>query len=91
MKNKFKPYIRKANGKERSKSFRGAMRLAFYQELKKPFYVMVQRGFPNLVIGVGSSRYAIEQGILPIWEKRMSFKEWAQRIKRRAQGKMGRA
>jgi hypothetical protein len=51
---KFEPYVRLANGREHSHSLRGAIRLAFYQSLGRPFYVMVQRGFPNTVIEVGA-------------------------------------
>jgi len=41
---KFRPYVRRANGRERASGIRDSMRLAFYQLLNKPFYVGSARG-----------------------------------------------
>lgn len=82
-KSKFKPYIRRANGKEKSEDFRIALRLAFYQMLERPFFVMVQHGFPNLAIEVGASKKEIMKSILVVFLKQKTFKEWTKTIKRR--------
>jgi hypothetical protein len=83
---RYKPYIRRANGKERSESLREAYRLAYFSITRgKNFFVMVQRGFPNLVIASGLSRVAIKRGLLA-YEKSVDFDRWANIIKRRARG-----
>lgn len=84
---KFKPYIRRANGREKSTSFRMAMRLAFYQSFNRPFYVMVQHGFPNLAIAVGPNRADIEQSILSVNIGRQSFRDWSRAIQKSSTGK----
>jgi hypothetical protein len=84
MRHKFKPYIRRANGCEKSESLRVALRLAAYQLTGQPFYVLVQRGFPRLAIEVGHSRSAIVRTI--IGAHFGGFNAWANRLKRRAQG-----
>lgn len=38
--------------------------MAFYSIQKRPFYVMVQRGFPRQVSACGRSRADLEKGIL---------------------------
>ena len=81
---KYRPYIRKANGKEKSETLRMAFRLAFYQSIGQPFYVLVQRGFKNLVIDVGSSKKHIEKNIFTVAIKRNTFKQWTFRIQKNA-------
>jgi hypothetical protein len=60
----FRPYIRRANGREKSDSISGAMRLAYYQIRGRPFYVLVQHGFPNHAVAVGESRASIENSLM---------------------------
>jgi hypothetical protein len=84
---KFKPYIRLANGREKSSSFREAFRLAFYQSLGRPFYVMVQHGFPTLAIAVGPSRHDIQQSILVVRMRRKTFPEWSRSTQKFSTGK----
>jgi len=86
---KFKPYVRRANGKEMSSSWVIAYRLAFYRMLKKPFYVMVQHGFPNLAMAVGKTKRDVQRSPLPVAVKRKSFRRWANAVQRRAMGKGG--
>jgi hypothetical protein len=81
---KFKPYVRLANGKEHAASFRDAIRLAFYESLGKPFYVMVQRGCPNAVIGVGKSKRDLKRGPVAVWADDKTFREWAKWIQQYA-------
>jgi len=83
---KYKPYARLANGSERSESFRIAFRLAFYQELGKPFYVLVQRGFPNLAIEVGSSKRDVMRKHHLVRMKRCTFRAWANAIQKFSRG-----
>jgi hypothetical protein len=81
---KYKPYVRLANGRERSKSLREAFRLAFYESVGKPFYVMVQHGFPNNVIGVGASKREVQRQPVVVAFGRKSFRQWASSIQRHA-------
>lgn len=81
---KFKPYVRRANGRERATSLRMAIRLAYYKMSGKPYYVMVQRGFPNAVIGVGASKRDVQRGPLLVAIGRLSFRTWSGAIRRLA-------
>ncbi len=81
---RYKPYVRRANGRERASSFRDAIRLAFYQSLGKPFYVMVQHGFPNNAIGVGASKRDVQQGPMVVQMKKKSFAQSAALIQKHA-------
>ena len=84
---KYRPYIRRHRRGDRSSSFRVAYRLAFYESLRKPFYVMVQRGFPRDVMECGKSRSALESSImwLQIYRKYGArFKDFARRLQARA-------
>ena len=83
---KYKPYARLANGSERSESMRIAFRLAFYQERGKPFYVLVQRGFPNLAIEVGSSKRDVMSKPCPVAFHSFTFRAWANAIQKHARG-----
>jgi len=82
---RYKPYVRRANGRERTESFRMAIRLAFYRELRRPFFVMVQRGWPNLVMECGPTSAEVKQA--PLTTAFFGFDGWANRIKRYAQGR----
>lgn len=80
--NKYKPYVRRANGKEHTSSWRVAFRLAFYQESGRPYYVMVQRGWPNMAIEVGASKREVQQKPLLVAFGRISFRIWAKTIRK---------
>lgn len=80
----YQPYVRRANGREKADSLKMTFRLAFYQSLGKPFYVLVQRGFPNLAIAVHRSRFEIARGVLVVHAKRMTFRTWTFRLQRQA-------
>lgn len=81
---KYRPYIRLANGRERSSSIVEAFRLAFYQDIGKPFYVMVQRGVPNYVIAVGKSRREVQMKPASVAFGIKTFREWAKSIQEHA-------
>lgn len=83
-KNKFKPYVRRMNGKEKAMDFRTACRLAFYQDEPKA-YVLVQRGFPNRVLAVEATKKNVENSIMVVGFGKHTFNSWANLIKRRAQ------
>jgi len=79
---KFRPYIRRANGREQATTLKMACRLAFYQMRGRKFYVMVQHGFPNLVLEVGATKRAIMQSFPMLhW---FTFREFAKQLQRRA-------
>ena len=78
--NKYKPYIRLANGKERSESFRTALRLSFFKINFSQYYVMVQHGFSKNVMAVGRTKDEIKRSIF-ILENGKGFNAWANRIK----------
>lgn len=84
---KYAPYIRRATGREKAETIRIAFRLAFYQSLGRPYYVMVQRGFPTLAIEVGASKRDVQSGPALVGAKLMRFSEWASIIQRRATGR----
>jgi hypothetical protein len=79
---RYKPYIRRANGREKAESLRIAFRLAFYQEMGRPFYVMVQRGWPNLAIAVGKSKRELKRTPIGVRLKKMSYRTWSRHIQR---------
>lgn len=84
---RYKPYIRRANGKERCEDFKEVCRVAYFSITRgKNFFVMVQRGFPNDVISSGISREEIKRKLLA-YEKSRDFDRWANLIKRRARGR----
>jgi hypothetical protein len=86
MRNKYKPYIRRGNFRERAGSFAIAIRLAFYKTLRKPYYVMVQHGFPNSAIDAQDSRRALQHGVLMVTLGKMKFSAWTKVIMRQCQG-----
>lgn len=83
---KYRPYVRRANGKERSESMREAFRLTFYEHLGRPFYVMVQRGWPNLVIASGASKRDVQRSPAAVAFGKKSFRTWAKDVQRLAAG-----
>lgn len=86
MRNKYKPYIRRGNFGERAESWATAMRLAFYKVTRKPYYVMVQRGWPNHAIDAQDNRRALKSCILMVALGKMKFNEWTKVIMRQCQG-----
>lgn len=82
---KYLPYVRRANGREQTSTLRDAIRLAFHRLRGRPFYVMVQRGFPNTVIAVARSKRELSRSPLPVATGRMNFGQWAKSIQRYAQ------
>lgn len=84
--NKYKPYIRKANGKEKSGSYLVAYQIANFSFVKgTDFYVMVQHGFPNKVICVGASKFEIKRKLLA-YNNSKDFDKYANFVKRGARG-----
>lgn len=83
---KYKPYVRRANGREKAETLRIAYRLAFYRMRRKPFYVMVQRGFPNLAIEVGATKRDVQTKPVMIAWRGWKFKAWARHVYRNAIG-----
>ena len=86
LRDRYKPYVRRANGREKAESMRDAMNLAYYKLLKKPFFVLVQRGWPNLVIGCGETKATVKRS--PLAANWYGFNNWATIVKHRAQGVM---
>ncbi|MCA9013275.1 MAG: hypothetical protein KDB01_26180 [Planctomycetaceae bacterium] len=85
VRNKYLPYVRRGNGREVAEGFASAFRLAFYQTLcPRRYYVMVQRGFPNVAIGVGRSKREVQQEPCLVSLRAYSFREWAKMIQRLA-------
>lgn len=86
---KYLPYIRRANGREQAPTLRLGIQLAFHGLIGRPFYVMVQRGFPNRVLAVARSKRELSRSPLPVATGQMNFREWAKSIQRRFQRKEG--
>lgn len=80
----YKPYIRLANGREKAETLRMSIRLAFYQLQSKPYYVMVQHGFPNKAMEVGRTKKDIIGSIVPVWAGWSTFKQWSADIQQKA-------
>lgn len=80
-KNKYKPYIRIANGKERSDSFRTAIRLKFLELNFGKFYVIVQHGFPNDVMAAASTKEELKNCVFVVHAGILKFNDWANNIK----------
>lgn len=83
---RYRPYVRRANGREKAETMRIAFRLAFYQSLGKPFYVMVQHGFPNLAIDAGPSKREVKQSPVLVRFGRKTFRRWSKDVQLRACG-----
>jgi hypothetical protein len=86
VRNRYKPYIRRGNFGERTESWATAMRLAFYKVTRKPYYVMVQRGWPNCALDAQDSRRALKSCILMVTLGKMKFSAWTKAIMRQCQG-----
>lgn len=84
--NKYRPYVRRANGREKADTARVALRLTFYQLRGRPYYVMVQRGFPNLAIEAGRSKHELKRTPFQVAFGRMKFRAWAKMIEAKARG-----
>ena len=79
-----RPYIRRASGRERSNDLRVAFKLAYHAQLNRPYYVMVQRGYPLLVIAVGRSRREVEQSVMTVRCGIKTFRQWSSDVRRYA-------
>jgi hypothetical protein len=77
---RYRPYVRRANGREMATSLKMAYRLAFYNLRGKPFYVMVQHGFPNLALQVDKSKLEIQRSIVEVHAKWSTFRKWQGKI-----------
>lgn len=60
---KFTPYIRRRHRGDHSESFREAIRL---ESFGKDCFVMVQRGFPRLVMSVARTRAELMKSIVGV-------------------------
>lgn len=78
---KYRPYVRRINGRERAHSLRDALRLALFTELGG--YVMVQRGFPNDVMAVAGNKRDLVRSILSVACGK-SFGDWATELQKKA-------
>lgn len=81
---KFLPYVRRACPRDRSESLRVAMRMAYFQTMGVEFFVMLQRGFPHLVIECGRTKREVKNSPLVVQFGSMSFRKWARAIQKRA-------
>lgn len=77
---KFRPYVRRANGKEKAETIIEALNLAYYRLSGKPFFVMVQHGFPNLSILSGRTKAEVKGKPLLVALKKRTFREWAKSV-----------
>lgn len=86
---RYRPYVRRARGDEKTDSSRCAFRMAFLAMAYGPtgFYVMVQRGLPRIVVDCGRTKRAVERAPLPVASKRQTFRKWASRVARKARGR----
>lgn len=83
---KYKPYIRRANGREFGSGFREAMRLAVYERLGRPYYVLVQHGASNRVLAIGRTKRELRQCmcISSMRPNGSAFRKWANRVQQTA-------
>lgn len=73
---KYKPYIRKLQPQDRTESLRVAVRMSYYEVMKKPAYVLVQHGFPHNVLEIDDTKASLKNRIVGIHCKRMTFREY---------------
>jgi hypothetical protein len=59
-----------------------SIRLAFYSLKGRPYYVLVQHGFPNDALAVGFNRKAVMDQI--VRPRNTTFKAWTRKVKRSA-------
>jgi hypothetical protein len=90
LRDKFKPYLRRGNFREKASTMRDAIRLAFWREWAREngrfYYVLIQRKCPpDVIMAVGQSKAAIKKDL--VGARRGGFAKWADRVKRRAQGR----
>lgn len=79
---KYRPYIRRANGRETSSNLAVALALAEYEIIKRPFYVLVQRGLPQVALLTGPNRQNLLKRLCRA--QKIGFKAWARNIQREA-------
>lgn len=75
-------------GDEEVNSWSVALLLIHYAEVIKrggTAYVLVQRGFPHVALNVAKSKRELKQSIAYVKLKRMTFNQWALKIKRGSQ------
>lgn len=84
-----KPYIRRANGRERATGFKDRIRLTIFQAEFGPhgFYVLVQRRCGNTVMAIGLTRADIIASLVGVGSASRGFSRWTQRIKHLSQGR----
>lgn len=75
------PMIRRFRPTDKCNDLRTAFRLATFEQMNKPFYVMVQRGFPDEVMICGLSKKDVKNQILAVSAGWMSYREWRKEIK----------
>lgn len=83
MRDLYKPYIRRSNGREYTCDHTIAIWHHFYKRRGKPFYVLVQRGKPNQIFSCGTSKRDIVGSI--VLARKIGYKDWTNRIKRLVQ------
>lgn len=81
------PYVRRANGRETGETLRMAIRLAFYNQRGRPFFVMVQHGFPNNAIECGATKRDVQQSPTLVALGMCTFRQWSRRAARSASGR----
>lgn len=79
---KFLPYVRRGSKRDKSESISIAFRMAYFQASGRDYWVMLQRGFPHLVIACGRTRREVENSPLLVAGGRKSFRQWARSIQR---------
>lgn len=75
---KFKPYIRRLSSKDKTESMVMAYRIAYYNVMNKPAFVLVQHGFRNQVIEIDDTKERLKNRLL----LGGPFKHWQKRIKK---------
>jgi hypothetical protein len=83
---RYLPYIRRANGNEGSGSILVSLDITLYRLTGRPFFVMVQRGYPNIAIAVGKTRRDLQRRLVSVRSGRITFKQWARGMRKWAHG-----
>ena len=78
---KYRPYIRRLNGKEKADDLRTAFRLAFFGLFPKA-YVLVQHGFPKSALAVGRSKKDVVGQIPAIVWQGKTFKQYSKDVQK---------
>lgn len=83
---KYRPYIRRMKPSDKSDDFWTAIRLELYRSADWSGWVLVQHGFPGVVMAVDRCKRDLMHSPFPVLAGSKTFKQWARDFQRHAAG-----